>query len=138
MKRKIAFLLAVILIVSTGFMAYATGVDNGTRAAETEQESSTQPGGSVSDSDSENSGLPEDQISGGTEGTGKPENSGNPVPGAGTGAEIQPPVNGDAAGIGNAAGKAVSMGDIPQDTGEVYVSIGMAQTLYKSAAFPST
>lgn len=135
MKRKIAFLLAVILIVSTGFMAYATGVDNGTRAAETEQESSTQPGGSVSDSDSENSGLPEDQISGGTEGTGKPENSGNPVPGAGTGAEIQPPVNGDAAGIGNAAGKAVSMGDIPQDTGEVYVSIGMAQTLYKSAAF---
>ena len=81
MKRKIAFLLAVILIVSTGFMAYATGVDNGTRAAETEQESSTQPGGSVSDSDSENSGLPEDQISGGTEGTGKPETAGTPYRG---------------------------------------------------------
>ena len=61
MKRKIAFLLAVVLIVSAGFMAYATGPESG-GAATTAEQSSAQPG------ETEEQALPEDaQGTAGTE-----------------------------------------------------------------------
>ena len=41
MKRKIAFLLAVVLIVSAGFMAYATEPGNGAQATAAAQKHET-------------------------------------------------------------------------------------------------
>ena len=147
MKRKIAFLLAVVLIVSAGFMAYATGSENGGPAM-TATEPIAQPG------ETDDQALPEGaQRAAGTEAvqnpedgaeTGEAEEGQNPTgtqePGSG---QDVPESSGNEV-PGNTEGMSVTSGDAvgsdtevvaPANTGQIDVSIAAALVLEKTVGF---
>lgn len=147
MKRKIAFLLAVVLIVSAGFMAYATGPENGMPAAAATQEPGTQP------EETEQQTMP--GTAQGTAGTDAVQNAGNAAPDASepsgdqvTGNVEEMPVSGSieatpvpetTSELGNIQGMSVSGDDAeatsPANTGQVDVFIGAALTFDQNVNF---